>query len=136
MPEPQLLTDGQLAVIVTAAGAIAAALGGAIRWGVGRIVKSMDDGTDQRREQTKADVELAKAMTLMASKVDEARNDIAFVRSWVEEHTPVGGTEQPPELRDPPRSPSRPITPQPRARTNPGGVPIVVEKRRTRDEDR
>lgn len=131
-PQYRDVTDAQFAALLSAILGAIGALGAVIRWAVNRVAKAIDDSTAARSEQAKAEVELAKSLTAMALRLEDAIGDISIVRAWVEEHTPVGGTEQPPELR----APARPATPQTR-RTPVGGVPIVERRGRTSgDADR
>lgn len=129
------MTDAQLAAVLTAILGAIGGLGAVIRWAVTRVTKAIDDSTASRNKQADAEVELAKSLTTMALRLEDAIGDISVVKRWVEEHTPVEGTEQPPSLRAPASSPS--LRPPPRARTNPGGVPIAIDRpfRRGREEE-
>ena len=67
--------------IITAIGAVlgAGGLGGALRWAVGRIVRSNDAGTA-------ALVEIAASNAVLVTKIDEMRNEMREVNSWVRSH--------------------------------------------------
>lgn len=113
------MTDAQLAALLTAIVGSIGTLGAVIRWAVTRVTKAIDDSTASRNKQAEAEVELAKSLTTMALRLEDAIGDISIVKRWVEEHTPVDGVEQPPSLRAPPsrNTPTR-------------GLPIIERPRR------
>ena len=121
------MSDAQLAALITAITTAAGIIGASIKWAVGRITKALDDNAASHAKGADAQIELAKAMTSMAHELREARDDIALVRGFVEEHTPVGGTRLPDELNERRGSRTR-ITPV-------RGVPAIVERHRTRGGD-
>lgn len=113
------MTDAQFGLLLTALAGAIGTLVGALKWAVGRITKSIDDNTAERARQTDAMLEHARAMTALTVKIDT-------VTDWVQDHTPVGGIPQPPELRQP-----EPARAEPRRRTPVGGVPLVERRART-----
>lgn len=91
MADPQqvsLLTDGQVAALVSALVTVGGAMVAAGKWAVNRITKALDDNSAVHREVASANVEHAKAMTALSVKIDH-------VTEWVEEHTPVTDPESP-----------------------------------------
>lgn len=58
------MTDAQIGILASAIAALGAAIATAIRWGVGRITKSADDGT-------KALVDGAASNAVLVTKLDE-----------------------------------------------------------------
>jgi hypothetical protein len=74
-----LLSDGQVAVLASAIGGAALLIGGAIRWGVGRLVKSIDEGTADARQVRQEVIELK-------AEVREGRQDIRELREIAERH--------------------------------------------------
>lgn len=126
------MTDAQFALLISAiAGGIATVVG-ALKWAVGRITKSIDDNSSARDRQAESQLELAKAMTMLSVKIDT-------VTDWVQDHTPVGGTQHPepaslPAPLPPPPRRSTPVAP--RTNTPVRGVQSpAIERHRTRGDD-
>ena len=73
---------------ITAIGAVlgAGGLGGALRWAVGRIVRSNDAGTA-------ALVEIAASNAVLVTKIDEMRNEMREVNLWVRSVSTLGRGE-------------------------------------------
>lgn len=100
-----LLSDGHIAALASALGAGLLAIAGAIRWGVGRLVKSIDDvGSDNKLLR----VEVAE----MKAVVNEGRNDIAEIRGAV-----TGLVFEPPAVDKPRRQTNPSLRPLRRAVT-------------------
>lgn len=90
------VSDGQfgaLMAMLTSIGiAFVGALRWAVKWGVERLTKALDDNTASNRDAATAQLRHATAMSELSTKIDA-------VSDWVHEHTPVGhrAYEPPPE---------------------------------------
>jgi|ERR1041385_3702966 hypothetical protein len=78
------MTDQQFTALLGVLGTFGAALIGVIRWavkwGVGRITKSLDDNTAAYREMIKAQKDQTAAFNVLSVKIDT-------VTQWVYDHT-------------------------------------------------
>lgn len=81
------MSDGQfgalMAMLSTIGVAFVGALRWAVKWGVERLTKALDDNTASNREAATAQLTHAAAMATLTAKIDT-------VTDWVHEHTPVG----------------------------------------------
>ncbi len=114
------MTDVQFGILLTALAACAGTIATAIKWGVGRITKALDDNTASNNREADSKVVLAERLGGMVAKIDS-------VAAWIERHpTPVRGVPvtQAPPLRD--------HGPSPRAPTQGGGEYQSPLKRRDR----
>lgn len=88
------MTDAQLAAILSALGVFLTALIGAAKWGVSRVVKSMDRATDAVIANTASNATVVATNATVVAKLE------AFARRIDEFGDEISGVGPPPE---PPR---------------------------------
>jgi len=67
------MSPSELTIVLSVVTAVGGAIAGAIRWGFGRLIKSMDDNTSSQ-------LKVAESHARMTEKIDT-------VFDWVVEHT-------------------------------------------------
>lgn len=73
-PPASLFTDGQIAALVSALGAGFLAVAGAIKWGVGRLVRSIDIVATKSED-------VRETLVAVTHELRETRDDVAELRT-------------------------------------------------------
>lgn len=91
-----MLSDAQFAALITAIAAFGVAVAGAIKWGMGRLVKSNDDGTAALIANTASNAVLGvKVDGLVKSNENVVRSNheivdrLSAISGYIEDHTPL-----------------------------------------------
>lgn len=84
------MSDAQLTLLLSAIATLGGALVGALRWAVGRVTKSNDDGTAALVANTASNAVLASKMDALMASNQRLADRLDTVADYVEEHTPVG----------------------------------------------
>lgn len=71
-----------MAMLTSIGIAFVGALRWAVKWGVERLTKALDDNTASNREAAASQIAHAKEMSALSTKIDT-------IADWVHEHTPV-----------------------------------------------
>jgi hypothetical protein len=73
-PEQALLSDAQIGAILAVLGGIGTLLVGTLRWGIGRIVKAIDDSSAERARHTETLVKVETKIDHAVDRLDDVHD--------------------------------------------------------------